>query len=113
MDNTEIGKASSGDIATMKDSNPRGVFEIRINNSRNGNIHFAYFKKPGRQQMDFASAEASKGGKFSVDRFNQSLFNNCWIGGDEKVKTDEDLFLAATTQFGELSKVFDTEIKEL
>jgi len=108
-----IGLAKPEEITEMKTKNPRGVFQITVSNERTGNVHYGYFKKPGRQQMDFASSEAAKGGKFSVDRFNSSLANNCWIGGDEAMRTDEDLFMSASTQFGELAKVYQAEIKEL
>jgi DNA-directed RNA polymerase subunit H (RpoH/RPB5) len=36
---------------------------------------------------------------------------NCWLGGDERIKTDDDLFLAANAVLGDLIKIKTATLK--
>jgi hypothetical protein len=41
------------------------------------------------------------------------LLNQLWLDGDEEIKTDDDLFLAACSQLDDLMRVKEAEIKKL
>jgi len=68
-----------------------------------------YFRKPDRKTL----SAAMKFGANDPMKFNETLANNCWLAGDEELRTEDDNFMAVSSQFGELVKVKDAEIKEL
>ena len=46
-------------------------------------------------------------------KYNEILLNNCWLAGDEEIKTDDALFLGVSTKLGELVEVKEAELKKL
>lgn len=74
-----------------------------------GNVHAAVFKKPGRKELSLAMHS----GKDNPMKFNDSLFTNCWLEGDEIIKTDDDLYLAACGQLSTMVEVREAEIVKL
>jgi len=86
-----IGEVSPEQIEQWKEKYGK-VFGIVIDD------HIAYLRKPDRKILGFASVA----GKTSNIKFNETLLNNCWLGGSELIKTDDDLFLAACTQLAEI-----------
>lgn len=73
------------------------------------NEHCAVFKKPGRKELSLAMSKA----KDNPMAMNDSLFVNCWLEGDEIIKTDDSLYLAACGQLAEMIEVRQAEIKKL
>ena len=47
----------------------------------------------------------SKHGKF--------LLNNCWLEGDEIIKTDDALFLGVSAQLAEIIEIKEATLKKL
>lgn len=45
--------------------------------------------------------------------YNRIIMNNCWLAGDEEIKTNDDYFLAAGSKLGEIIEVKESEIKKL
>ena len=68
--------------------------------------HICYLKKPDRKILGFASVA----GKTDPMKFNEALLNNCFIGGSETIKTEDDLFIAASTKLSDLIEVKEAEL---
>ncbi|GIJ93367.1 MAG: hypothetical protein Q4A09_05285 [Capnocytophaga felis] len=69
----------------------------------------AYLKTPDRKTLSFASSFATT----DPLKFNEILLENCWLGGDEEIKTDDSLFLAASSKLAELIKVKEATLEKL
>lgn len=69
----------------------------------------AYLKRPSRQAFSAAAVV----GKNDPMKYNEILLNNCWLAGDEEIKTDDALFLGVSTKLGELVEVKEAELKKL
>jgi len=71
--------------------------------------HIAYFKKPDRKTLGYASSIGTK----DPLKFNEVLMNNCFIGGSEAIKTDDDLFLSASSKLANLINIKEAELVNL
>lgn len=71
--------------------------------------HTAYVRIPDRHVLSLAAIE---GGKDPI-RYNEVVLRNCWLDGDERIKTDDGLFLGASAKLQELIDVKEAELKEL
>jgi hypothetical protein len=79
------------------------VYRIKIDNKE------CYLKKPSRKALGYASMA----GKDNPLKFNEVLLNDCWLGGDEEIKTNDDLFLSASAKISELIEVKEAELEKL
>lgn len=68
-----------------------------------------YLHKPDRKTLSYASTA----GQTDPLKFNEVLLKGCWLGGDEEICTDDELFLAASGKLGELIQVKEAELKKL
>jgi hypothetical protein len=68
-----------------------------------------YLKKPSRKTLGYASMAA----KTNPLKFNEVLLNDCWLAGDEDIKTDDDLFLSVTGKMVELIEVKEADLEKL
>ncbi len=66
-----------------------------------------YLKSPSRKVLSSATVIAGK----DPIKFGELILKNCWLGGDERIKTDDDLFFAANGILGELIKVKTASLK--
>lgn len=73
-----------------------------------GNV--AYLRKPDRRTMSLAMTKISKG---DIMGGSEAVLENCWLGGDTEIKTDDDLFLAAVSKVGELIQAKEAELEKL
>lgn len=71
--------------------------------------HICYLKKPDRKILGFASTA----GKTDPMKFNEAILNNCFVGGSEAIKTDDDLFFAAGAKLVDLIQVKEAELVNL
>lgn len=69
----------------------------------------AYLRKPDRKTLSYASTA----GQTDPLKFNEVLLKGCWLGGDEEIRTEDDLFLAASGKLGELIQLKEAELKKL
>lgn len=69
----------------------------------------AYLKKANRKTLAFATSTASK----DPMKFNEIILNNCWIEGDEEIKTEDSYFLGAMQKLAELIQVKEAELVKL
>lgn len=71
--------------------------------------HVAYLKKPSRKALGAAAVI----GKSDPMKYNEVLLNNCWIEGDEAIKTDDALFLGVSAQLAEVIEIKEATLKKL
>lgn len=69
----------------------------------------AYLKKPSRKALGAAAVI----GKTDPMKYNETLLANCWIEGDEEIKTDDALFLGVSGQLAELIEIKEASLKKL
>jgi hypothetical protein len=70
---------------------------------------YCYLKKPSRKALGYASMA----GKESPLKFNEVLLNDCWLAGDEEIKTNDTLFLSVSSRIGEIIELKETELVKL
>lgn len=69
----------------------------------------ACLKKPDRRILGAAAVV----GKSDPMKYNEILLGNCWLGGDEEIKTDDALFLGVSAKLADLIEVKEAELKKL
>lgn len=70
----------------------------------------AYLRKPDRRTLSLAMTKISKG---DIMGGSEAILENCWLGGDTEIKTDDDLFMAAVGKVGDLIQVKEAELEKL
>lgn len=68
-----------------------------------------YLKKPDRSVLSAAAVI----GKNDPLKYNEILLANCFLGGDEEIKTDDGLFLGISQKLAELVEIKEGELKKL
>ncbi|MDR0814761.1 MAG: hypothetical protein LBN37_03300 [Bacteroidales bacterium] len=68
-----------------------------------------YLKKPSRKALGYASMAAQS----NPLKFNEVILEDCWLGGDEEIKKDDNLFLSASKKLAELIEIEDAELGKL
>lgn len=66
-------------------------------------------KKPSRKVLSLASSVATK----DPMKFNEIILKNCWVAGDEEIKTDDDYFLGASSKIAEIIEIKEAELVKL
>lgn len=103
MDKIELyGIATEEQIAHWKALH-KDVYQIEVGDS------VCYLKKPDRATM---KAVASLGISDPI-RSNEVLLENCWLGGDESIKTDDEKFFGISAQLANLIEIKQAELKKL
>jgi hypothetical protein len=95
-------KATKEQISEWKAKHGK-VFRIKVEDKA------CYMKRPSRKALGYAMVA----GKNNPLKFNEELLKDCWLGGDEEIKTDDELFFAASAQFGEIVNSKEAELEEL
>lgn len=81
----------------------REVYQVTVD----GKV--CYLRKPNRKELSYASVA----GKSDPMKFNEVILNQCWLAGDEEIKTDDSLFLGVSAQIAQLVEVKEAELKKL
>lgn len=103
MSKTEwIGQATPEQIAAWKEQHGE-LFAIRAGG------HVCYLHKPSRRAISYASVA----GKSDPLKFNETLLRECWVGGSEEIRRNDELFLAASGVLAELIEVKEAELEKL
>lgn len=109
MSKTEvIGLATPEQIQEWKDKNGGEIFKITVTDKQ-GKKHVCYLRKPRRKEVSAASVAA----RVDPLKFNETLLRQCWLGGDPEIRTDDDLFLAASGQVADIVEVAEAELEKL
>ena len=69
----------------------------------------AYLKRPDRKTIEAASVT----GKDSPFRFAEIVLANCWLGGNEELRTEDKYFLGLSQRINELVEIKTGELKKL
>ncbi len=80
----------------------------RLTVTENGEKKVVYVRKPTNKEIDFASANLTRG---AFTTYGITLFNTCKIGGDEI--TSEDSLRAIGAQMTELIEQVEVEFEKL
>jgi len=68
-----------------------------------------YLKPPSRKTLGYASVA----GKDDPLKFNEVILRDCWLGGDEEIRTDDVLFLSVGSQLANIIQTKEAELEEL
>lgn len=68
-----------------------------------------YLRNPSRKALGYAS----QAGKDNPMKFNEVILNECWLAGDEEIRTDDTLFLSVSGKIAELIEVKEAELEKL
>lgn len=66
-------------------------------------------RKPTRQELSLAA----KLGASDPLKYNEVILTNCWLVGDDEIKTDDSLFLGVSGKLGELIEIKEASLKKL
>jgi hypothetical protein len=80
------------------------VFRVKIEEGDKA----CYLKKPSRKALSYATMA----GKENPLKCNEILLNDCWLAGDEEIKTDDALFLSVSPKLTELIETREAELEE-
>lgn len=70
----------------------------------------AYLSNPSRKTLSLAMQRIAKG---DIMGGSEAILENCWLGGDPEIKTDDELFMAAVGKVGDLIQVKEAELEKL
>ncbi len=76
----------------------RGIEEVTVK---------CYLRTPTRKVISSATVIAGK----DPMKFGELILQNCWLGGDERIKNEDELFFAANGILGDLIKVRTAKLK--
>lgn len=96
-------QATEDQIADWKKKHG-SIFQIIVEDQ-----HSCYLCAPNRKQLSYAAVA----GKTDPLKFNETILRECWLGGDEEIKTDDSLFLAASSQLTQLIEVKKAAVVKL
>lgn len=68
-----------------------------------------YLRRPSRQ----AIAAASVVGKEDAFKFAEVILTNCWLGGDDALRTEDKYFMGLSQKVSELVEIKVGELKKL
>lgn len=97
-----IGQAAPEQVEAWKKEH-KGMFAVKVGG------HIAYLKKPDRKTLSYCNSI----GKADVIKYNETLLNNCFVGGSEAVKTEDELFYGVSGQLLRIIEVAEAELEKL
>jgi hypothetical protein len=95
------GTATAEQISEWKQKNG-DIFKVEVGDSA------CYLKKPDRKTMSYVATLGN-----SPIRANEVLLDNCWLGGDESIKTDDEKFFGVSAKLAEIVQIKEAEITKL
>ena len=81
----------------------KDIFVISVEDKK------VYLRTPDRKTLSCASILATK----DPLKFNEVILENCWLGGDEEIKTDDTLFLAVSSKLPDLIQIKEATLEKL
>jgi len=68
----------------------------------------AYFHSPDRKTISFATTSSRN----DTMRFKEILADNCWLGGDERIKTEDKYFLGLSACILDLVDIVEGKLEK-
>ncbi len=100
------GNLTQQQVDSFKEKH-RKSFAIEIHDGNE--VHVGYFKRPTLETLKAVTKVA----KTDEVEAGKIMFDNCWLGGSEELRTDALLFMAAQKQLGLVLNSFKGLIKNL
>ena len=85
----------------------RKCFAVEIQDG--DEVHIGYFKRPTLETLK-AVTKVAKSDEVEAGKV---MFDNCWLGGSQELRTDALLFMAVQKKLGEVLNGFQGLIKNL
>ena len=82
------------------------VYQVTVNVAE-GETAVCYLKKAGRNVVAYALTQLASNRLLEAGEF---ILDNCFIGGDERFKTDEDIRIAGAQQAAGVVQVMQGEL---
>lgn len=79
------------------------IFQINVGDK------VCYLKTPTRRALSYAAAA----GQTDPLKYNEIILNDCWLAGDEEIKTDNGLFLSVSAKLPGLIDIKEAELVKL
>ena len=95
------GTATAEQIADWKKKHG-DIFKAVVDDS------VCYLKTPDRKIMSYVATIPN-----NPVRANEVLLQNCWLGGDESIKTDDEKFFGVSSKLNEIIEIKEAEITKL
>jgi len=95
------GTATAEQISDWKKKHG-DIFKVAVGNS------VCYLKKPDRKTMSYVATLGN-----NPIRANEALLQNCWLGGDESIKSDDEKFFGVSSKLNEIIEIKEAEITKL
>ena len=77
------------------------VYEIEVEGKK------CLIRRPNRKDLSYASVVRDP------VKMSETMLNQLWLGGDEEIKTSDDLFLAVVNVMQEVLQVKQAQLKKL
>ena len=97
-----VGQATVAEIDEWKKRHG-DIYAIKVDG------HVCYLRKPTRRDLSFASSA----GKKDPLKFNETLLRDCWLGGSEAIRRDDDKFLGASGVLDKIIPDAEAELEKL
>ncbi len=79
------------------------IYEVEVDDK------VCYLKKPSRKVLSLAAVQ----GQRDPLKYNEVILANCWVDGDEEIKTDDACFLGVSGVLADLIEVKEASLKKL
>lgn len=114
---TRTDKVSKAQINHWKNQNPQTeviriwtpVSDEQLEDGKPAEVAAGYYKKP---DLDVLGAVSQLGEKDKV-RAIHVMFDNCWLGGDERIQTRHESKVSAVRELNKQFKVLASEVEKL
>lgn len=104
----ELGQLNEVEIDLLKKQHGE-VYEIAVPVDDEGNeMTYAYIARPKRKILEAVFGIVNVNPIQAAD----IILKNCWLAGNELIKTDDDLFMAAAPLVLSIIKIRQGEIKK-
>ena len=97
-----VGQATVAEIDEWKKRHG-DIYAIKVDG------HVCYLRKPTRRDLSFASSA----GKKDPLKFNETLLRDCWLGGSESIRRDDDKFMGASGVLDKIIPDAEAELEKL
>ena len=97
-----VGQATVAEIDEWKKRHG-DIYAIKVDG------HVCYLRKPTRRGLSFASSA----GKKDPLKFNETLLRDCWLGGSEAIRRDDDKFMGASGVLDKIIPDAEAELEKL
>ena len=97
-----VGQATVAEIDEWKKRHG-DIYAIKVDG------HVCYLRKPTRRDLSFASSA----GKKDPLKFNETLLRDCWLGGSEAIRRDDDEFMGASGVLDKIIPDAEAELEKL